>query len=80
MYDWGSGSRQGVKYPEPVTLGTTWDLGLVREVYAAVAEATRAGGAEIAFAPVLNMWTDPRNGRHQVTALLFFKMAQTIVI
>ena len=60
-----SGSDAAVKFPELVTLGTSWDPALVEKVYVAVAEATRSAGCEIAFAPVLNMWTDPRNGRHQ---------------
>ena len=60
-----SGSHAAVKFPELVTLGATWDVELVEKVYVAVAEATRSAGCEIAFAPVLNMWTDPRNGRHQ---------------
>ena len=60
-----SGSDAAVKFPELVTLGASWDVALVEQVYVAVAEATRSAGCEIAFAPVLNMWTDPRNGRHQ---------------
>jgi beta-glucosidase-like glycosyl hydrolase len=37
-----------------------WDTELVSAMYEKIAEATRAGGANIAFAPVINMFMDPR--------------------
>ena len=60
-----SGAPGGTVFPESVTLGATWDPQLVKEIGAAIAEEARAFGADVAFSPVLNMWTDPRFGRLQ---------------
>ena len=54
-----SGAPGGTVFPESVTLGATWDPQLVKEIGAAIAEEARAFGADVAFSPVLNMWTDP---------------------
>ena len=52
-------------FPMPLTLAASWNASLVRTVYRAVAAATRGCGASIAFAPVINLFTDPRFGRFQ---------------
>jgi beta-glucosidase len=46
-----------------VTQGCTWDVDLVQEIGAAIAVEARAVGVDVAFSPVLNMWTDSRFGR-----------------
>ena len=40
----------------------SWDADLVAAMYSKIAEATRAAGANIAFAPVINLFMDPRYG------------------
>eukprot|EP00038_Savillea_parva_P026203 m.52221 g.52221 ORF g.52221 m.52221 type:complete len:819 (+) comp7359_c0_seq1:68-2524(+) len=52
-------------FPEPVSQGTTWDPELVGEIAASIAEDARAVGIDLAFSPVINMWTDSRFGRLQ---------------
>ena len=52
-------------FPMPLTLASAWNASLVAEVYAAVARDTRACGANVAFAPVINLFRDPRFGRFQ---------------
>jgi len=51
--------------PLPITLGTTWDPELVAATYEMVALESRAAGADVAYFPELNMYTDPRFGRLQ---------------
>lgn len=55
----------GVVFPESVTLGATWDVALVEEVSAAIAREARSLGIDVAFAPVINLWSDARFGRLQ---------------
>jgi beta-glucosidase len=52
-------------FPEGLTLGASWNDSLVESVFAVVALATTACGANIALAPVINLVTDPRFGRFQ---------------
>lgn len=59
------GASGGTVFPMPLTLGASWNTSLVTAVYDVVANETRASGAEIAFAPVINLFMDPRFGRHQ---------------
>ena len=60
-----SGAAGGTVFPESVTMGASWDVSLVQEIYAAVAVEARAVGVDLAFAPVINLWTDARFGRLQ---------------
>lgn len=53
----------GVNFPMPLALGQAWDATLVERVYEAIAAQGRAQGADVAFAPVLNLFLDPRFGR-----------------
>lgn len=59
------GAKGGTVFPMPVTMGASWDVELVQEMYAVIAEETRAIGVDVAFAPVINLFTDPRFGRYQ---------------
>lgn len=59
------GCKGASVFPMPLTLGASWNTTLVQDVYFAVASDTRACGANIAFAPVINLFSDPRFGRHQ---------------
>ena len=52
-------------FPMPLTMGASMNVTLVERMYAVIGRATRACGANIAFAPVINLWTDPRFGRFQ---------------
>lgn len=52
-------------FPMPLTMGASLNVTLVEQIYAVIGRATRACGANIAFAPVINLWTDPRFGRFQ---------------
>ena len=52
-------------FPMPLTMGASLNVTLVERMYAVIGRATRACGANIAFAPVINLWTDPRFGRFQ---------------
>ena len=49
----------------PINLGTTWNESLVTSVFSVIANSTLACGASIAFAPVINLFQDPRYGRFQ---------------
>eukprot|EP00051_Salpingoeca_urceolata_P006714 m.88884 g.88884 ORF g.88884 m.88884 type:complete len:769 (+) comp14957_c0_seq2:241-2547(+) len=59
------GYAGGTVFPMPLTMGMSWNTSLVADIYSVVANETRAGGANIAFAPVINLFSDPRFGRHQ---------------
>ena len=49
----------------PVNQGATWNRTLVRLIGRAIAIEARAIGVDTVFAPVVNLWTDPRFGRLQ---------------
>eukprot|EP00730_Choanoeca_flexa_P000024 TRINITY_DN10009_c0_g1_i2.p1 TRINITY_DN10009_c0_g1~~TRINITY_DN10009_c0_g1_i2.p1 ORF type:complete len:761 (+),score=178.19 TRINITY_DN10009_c0_g1_i2:15-2297(+) len=59
------GASGAAVFPMPLTQGNTWNTSLVTLIAQRVAYATRAYGANIGFAPVINLFTDPRYGRHQ---------------
>eukprot|EP01060_Flectonema_neradi_P009734 TRINITY_DN1693_c0_g1_i8.p1 TRINITY_DN1693_c0_g1~~TRINITY_DN1693_c0_g1_i8.p1 ORF type:complete len:751 (+),score=187.02 TRINITY_DN1693_c0_g1_i8:54-2306(+) len=59
------GCGGGTVFPMPLTLGSTFNNTLLEEVYSTIARDTRIGGANIAFSPVINLFTDPRYGRFQ---------------
>ena len=54
-------------YPTAIALASTWDVGLVEEVFTAVAREVRARGSNYVYAPVLDIATDPRWGRLEET-------------
>jgi beta-glucosidase len=59
------GCSGGTVFPMPINLGTTWNESLVTSVFSVIANSTLACGASIAFAPVINLFQDPRYGRFQ---------------
>lgn len=54
-------------FPIPLALGSTWDLGLVQEVFSAVADEAASAGVTQTFTPVINLGRDPRWGRTEET-------------
>jgi beta-glucosidase len=73
----------GTVYPEGLALGSTWDLGLLAEVYASVAREARAIGVHQVFTLVVEPNRDPRLGRNQEgyseDPWLVSRIAETIV-
>eukprot|EP00755_Sulcionema_specki_P034865 Sspe_Gene.103774::Locus_79624_Transcript_1_1_Confidence_1.000_Length_1747::g.103774::m.103774/K05349/bglX; beta-glucosidase len=59
------GCSEGTIFPMPLTMGASFNTTLVEAIYQVVAAETRICGANIAFAPVINLFTDPRFGRFQ---------------
>lgn len=59
------GAAGATVFPMPLTMGTTWDEALVQDMYAATARDLRAVGGDLGYAPVINLFMDPRFGRHQ---------------
>jgi beta-glucosidase len=55
----------GTIFPEGPGLGSTWDLDLIRRVYAAAAREARAIGVHQLFTLVVEPIRDPRLGRNQ---------------
>lgn len=54
-------------FPIPLALGSTFDLGLVRQVFTAVGEEAGSAGVNQVFSPVINIGRDPRWGRTEET-------------
>lgn len=50
-------------FPVPLSLGSTWNVELYREMCRAVARETRAQGGAVTYSPVLDVVRDPRWGR-----------------
>lgn len=59
------GAHGGTIFPMPVTTAASWNTSLAGAIGSAIAEQVRAVGGDVAYAPVVNMWTDPRFGRLQ---------------
>ena len=70
-------------FPEGLGLGSTWDLDLIREVYAVVAREARAIGVHQTYTLVVEPNRDPRLGRNQEgfseDPWLCSRIAETIV-
>jgi beta-glucosidase len=58
---------RGTAYPQAIGLASTWDPGLVQEVFSATAAEVRARGAQQCLTPVLDLARDPRWGRTEET-------------
>jgi Beta-glucosidase-related glycosidases len=58
---------KGTSYPAAIGLASSWDPGLLYEVFAATAAEARARGAQQCLAPVLDLARDPRWGRTEET-------------
>jgi beta-glucosidase len=54
-------------YPSAIGMASSWDPGLVHDVFTAVAQEVRAQGAQQCLAPVLGLARDPRWGRTEET-------------
>ncbi len=73
----------GTIFPEGPGLGSTWDLDLIRNIYAAAAREARAVGIHQLCTLVVEPIRDPRLGRNQEAysedPFLCSRMAETIV-
>ncbi len=63
----GHAALRGTAYPQPIGLASTWDPGLVQEIFSATAVEARARGAQQCLTPVLDLARDPRWGRTEET-------------
>lgn len=50
-------------YPQAIALGSTWNIGLVKEMASQTAKEAAAAGITQVLAPVLDLGRDPRYGR-----------------
>ena len=57
------GGLGGTLFPMPVNFAATFNVSLATQAFRLIATDARARGAERAFSPVVNMWTDARYGR-----------------
>lgn len=55
----------GTVFPEGLALGSTWDMGLIREIYSVAAEEARAAGIHELCTLVVEPNRDPRLGRNE---------------
>ena len=73
----------GTIYPEGPSLGSTWNLDLLGEMYTAIAREARAIGVHQTFTQVIEPIRDPRLGRneeaHSEDPYLSARIAETIV-
>ena len=73
----------GTVFPEGLALGSTWDLGLIDEIYSVAAREARAIGVHQIFTLVVEPNRDPRLGRNQEgyseDPWLVSRIAETIV-
>ncbi len=73
----------GTVFPEGLALGSTWDLGLLEEIYTVAAREARAIGVHQIFTLVVEPNRDPRLGRNQEgyseDPWLVSRIAETIV-
>ena len=63
----GHAALRGTAYPQAIGLASTWDPGLVQEIFSATAAEVRARGAQQCLTPVLDLARDPRWGRTEET-------------
>jgi beta-glucosidase len=63
----GHASPKGTSFPAAIALASTWDPGLLHDVFTATAAEVRARGAQQCLAPVLDLARDPRWGRFEET-------------
>ena len=57
----------GTSFPQAIALASTWDPGLLEEVFTVTAREMRSRGTHQALAPVLDLGRDPRWGRIEET-------------
>jgi len=58
---------KSTSFPAAIGLATTWDPGLIHDVFASVAQEVRAQGAQQCLSPVVGLARDPRWGRTEET-------------
>jgi beta-glucosidase len=63
----GHAGPKGTSYPQAIALASTWDPGLLRDIFSATAAEVRSRGAQQCLAPVLDLARDPRWGRTEET-------------
>jgi beta-glucosidase len=63
----GHAALQGTSFPQPIGLASTWNPGLVHDVFTATAAEVRARGAQQCLTPVLDLGREPRWGRTEET-------------
>lgn len=63
----GHAAPKGTAFPAAIGLASTWDEGLIHDVFASVASEVRARGVQECLAPVLDLARDPRWGRTEET-------------
>jgi beta-glucosidase len=63
----GHAALQGTSFPQAIALASTWNPGLVHDVFSATAAEVRARGAQQCLTPVLDLAREPRWGRTEET-------------
>ncbi|MFL5808900.1 MAG: glycoside hydrolase family 3 N-terminal domain-containing protein [Flavisolibacter sp.] len=63
----GQQTQDATNFPIPIGLASTWNEGLMTEIYTNVAEEVRARGGQHVLAPVVDVTRDPRWGRTEET-------------
>lgn len=73
----------GTVFPEGLTIGSTFDMNLVKSIYAAAAAEARAVGIHMLSTLVLEIDRDPRMGRNEEAyaedPYLYMRIAESIV-
>lgn len=63
----GQQTQDATNFPIPIGLASTWNEGLMTEIYTHVAEEIRVRGGHHVLAPVVDVTRDPRWGRTEET-------------
>ena len=63
----GQQTQDATNFPVPIALASTWNEGLMTEIYTNVAAEVRARGGQQVLAPVVDVVRDPRWGRTEET-------------
>ena len=63
----GQQTQDATNFPIPIGLASTWNEGLMTEIFSNVAEEVRARGGHHVLAPVVDVTRDPRWGRTEET-------------
>ncbi|MCX6319008.1 MAG: glycoside hydrolase family 3 C-terminal domain-containing protein [Bacteroidetes bacterium] len=63
----GQQTQDATNFPIPIGLASTWNEGLMTEIFSRVAEEVRARGGHHVLAPVVDVVRDPRWGRTEET-------------
>lgn len=63
----GQQTQDATNFPIPIALASSWNEGLMTEIFSNVAEEVRARGGQHVLAPVIDVTRDPRWGRTEET-------------